>query len=88
MWPELLTTNVSLLNRINHNTGDAGLPEAERNSSFKGNIDNTTANERPAPNHCDDCASAVVEVDYPDVRANRQAAVRCDKSRVFRIMEV
>ena len=66
----------------------AGLAHAERVGGDSRNVDDAAADERPAIDDGDDRAAAVVEIDDPHVRAERQRAMRGDQAAVMRVAVV
>ena len=81
-------TSSVMLNLFNPHMGDARLPEAERHGGLGRNVNDSAADKRPAANDCDDRAAAVIEVDDPHLRSNRQAAMRSIESSVARILKI
>jgi hypothetical protein len=76
------------LNLINAHVGDARLPESERYGGIRRNVYHSATDERSPANDRDHRATAVVEVDDPDTRPHRQAAMRRKQSGVMRVLEV
>ena len=68
------------LNLINAHVGDARLPESERYGGLRRNVYHSATDERSPANDRDHRATAVVEVDDPDMRPHRQAAMRRKQS--------
>ena len=65
--------------------GQTRLPESQRRSGGNGNIDDAATDERSAIDDCDDCAAAVIEIDYAHLGSDRQTAVGRKQSAVARI---
>ena len=76
------------LNLINPHVGDARLPESERHGGLRRNVDHSATDERSPANDRDHHATAVVEVDYADLRPHRQAAMRRNQSSETRILKI
>jgi hypothetical protein len=64
------------LNLIDAHVGDARLPESERYGGLRRNVYHSATDERSPANDRDHRATSVVEVDDPDLRPHRQAAMR------------
>ena len=76
------------LNLINAHVGDARLPESERYGGRRRNIYHSATDERSSANDRDHHATVVVEVDDPDLRPHRQAAMRGNQSGETRILKI
>ena len=63
-------------NALDPHVGQPGLPEAERYGGRSRNVDDPSADERPPIGDPDDQGPAVVEIEDPDPRSHRQAAMR------------
>jgi hypothetical protein len=79
---------LDMLNLINPHMCNARLPKAERCGGLSRNVDDSTSDKRASANDRNDHATAVIEVEDPHPRSNRQPAVRRDQSRVTRIFEI
>ena len=76
------------LNLINAHVGDARLAESERYSGLRRNVYHSATDELSPANDRDHHATAVVEVDYPDLRPHCQAAMRRNQSSETRILKI
>ena len=77
-----------MLNLVNPHTGDARLSEAECYGGLRRYIDDSATDERPSTNDPDDHAAAVIEIDDTDLRSDRQAAMRGNRSSETRVMKI
>ena len=68
--------------------GDARLPESERYGGLRRNVYHSATDERSPANDRDHHATAVVEVDDPDLRPPREAAMRRNQSGETRILKL
>ena len=76
------------LNLINAHVGDARLPKSERYGGLRRNVDHSATDERSPANDRDHHAAAVVEVNDPDLRPHRQAAMRRNQSSETRVLKI
>ena len=67
-------------NALDPHVGQPGVPEAERHGGRSRNVDDPSADERPPIDDPDDHGPAVVEIEDPDPRSHRQAAMRRGQS--------
>lgn len=75
-------------NRLDPYVSDALSPEAERVRGLQRNVDDPATDEGSAANDRDDRAASVVEVEDPDLRPDRQGAMRSCQPDVTRIVEI
>ena len=63
-------------NALDPHVGEPRVPEAERHGGRSRNVDDSSMDERPPIDDPDDHGPAVVEIEDPDPRSHRQAAMR------------